>query len=175
MRHPPAGKPRRRPARRRLLLAHGATVTIALAALVLSAAAFAYWTTTGAGAASATGAGPLAVTLSVGVPSAELYPGGAADVAVHVSNPNVFAVRLVSVSLDSGHGTGGFDVDAGHPGCDPSVLSFTTQTDGWTVPPRVGAANGSLALDLPGALAMGASAADACQGASFVVHLNVGS
>ena len=37
---------------------------------------------------------------------------------------------------------------------------------GWDVP-----ANGSLAIDLTGALAMSSAAVDACQGASFTVYL----
>jgi hypothetical protein len=154
-----------------------ATVVATVTALVLAGAAVAYWTTTGSGSASAATRTVLAVTLTAGIPSAELYPGGAADVATTVSNPNAFAVRLGSLSLDTSQGTGGFGVDGGHAGCDLSTLGFTTQSSGgagWTIPPKVGAANGELALDLPDAVAMGATAANACQGASFVVHLVVG-
>jgi hypothetical protein len=35
----------------------------------------------------------------------------------------------------------------------------------------VGATNGTLEISMPAALMMGAEAADACQGASFTVHL----
>jgi hypothetical protein len=155
-----------------------ATLTLALAALALAASALAYWTTTGSGSSSATVTDAQAVTLTVGTPTAQLYPGAAADVAVDVSNPNPFPVRVMSLSLDAAGGTGGFDVDAGHAGCDPSVLSFTSQTNGaagWTIPPKVGATNGVAAVDLSGALEMSTAAANACQGASFLVHLSVGS
>jgi hypothetical protein len=193
MRHDPAAKrSRRRPARRplpapgrsRRLSARrwrrgsAAVATFAVAALVLAASALAYWTTAGSGTTSATVADAQAVTLTPGTASAELYPGGSADVAVSVSNPNTSPVRVVSLSLDATVGTGGFDVDGAHAGCDPSVLSFATQSNGgagWTIPAKVGATAGVAALDLPGALAMSAAAASACQGASFIVHLSVGS
>ncbi len=57
------------------------------------------------------------------------------------------------------------------------MLGFTTQTNGgagWSVPPKAGAVAGVLAVDLPNAIAMDASAASACQGASFAVHLGAG-
>ena len=136
-----------------------------------------FWTTTGAGTASATTATAVDISLSAGIPSAELYPGAAADVAVIATNPNPFALRLGSLSLDTSQGTAGFGVDAPHAACGLATLSFTAQSNGgagWTIPPKVGATDGTLALDLAGALTMSAGAAGACQGASFVVHLTVG-
>jgi hypothetical protein len=174
MRQHPAAKHGRRRWRRSVV----ALVSVAVTALLVAASALAYFTTVGAGAAPSAAADGQAVTLTAGTPSAQLYPGGSADVAVDVSNPNRFSAHIGSLSLDAGSGTGGFEVDAAHTGCDPSVLSFTTQTNGgggWSVPPKVGATNGLLAVDLPNALAMDAGAADACQGASFLVHLSVGS
>jgi hypothetical protein len=159
--------------RRSVMAAVAATVTV----LVGAGAATAYWTGIGSGSGSAATPTILAVTLTAGSPSAELYPGGTADVAITVSNPNAIALRLGSLSLDTGQGTGGFGVDGAHTGCDLSTLSFTTQSNagaGWTIPPKVGATNGTLALDLPSAMGMGATAANACQGASFVAHLIVG-
>lgn len=164
-------------AQRRWRRGFGALVAVGATALIVAASAIAYWTTVGSGAAAGSAADAQSVTLTAGTPTAELYPGGHADVAVAVSNPNPFPVHLGSLSLDTGQGTGGFDVDAGHQGCDPAVLGFTTQTNsgaGWSVPPKVGAVAGVLAVDLPNAVAMGASAANACQGASFAVHLAVG-
>jgi len=149
---------------------------VALAALVLAGAAVAYWTTTGTGAASTAAPTPLDVTLTAGTPGNLLYPGGAAAVTVTASNPNPYPVRLGSLSLDTAQGTAGFGVDVPHAGCDLTALSFITQTNGgagWTIPAKAGAANGSLALDLSGALAMALGADDDCQGASFVVHLTV--
>jgi hypothetical protein len=56
-------------------------------------------------------------------------------------------------------------------------VSFTAQSNGgagWSVPAKAGTTNGVLHLDLSNAVAMGASAGNACQGASFLVHLNAG-
>lgn len=156
----------------------GLAFLVAIAgALILAAAAVAYWTSAGAGAGSGTTETPLAIVLSAGTPSGELYPGGSADVAVLATNPNPFSLRLGSLSLDTSRGSAGFAVDVGHASCDLGALSFTAQNNGgagWTIPPRVGAVNGSIALDLTAAVAMDTSAVDACQGASFVVHLSAG-
>lgn len=158
---------------RRGALALGAA---ALTTLVLAGAAVAYWTAIGAGNASATTASVLDISLGAGSPSAELYPGAATDVAVIATNPNPFPLRLGALSLDTAQGTAGFGVDALHAACDLGALSFIAQSNegaGWTIPPKVGATNGTLAIGLTSALAMSADAANACQGASFVVHLRV--
>lgn len=167
------GRRPRRGRRRRL-----ATIAILAAfALVAATTALAYLRTTGSGSATGTVSTAQAVTLSSGTPTVPLYPGGHGDVALTVDNPNSFRVHVGSLSLATGQGTGGFDVDAGHAPCATSVLSFTTQTNGgsgWTVPPKVGATDGRLSVDLANALAMGASAAGSCQGAAFVVYLAAG-
>jgi hypothetical protein len=144
-------------------------------ALVLAAAAFAYFTGAGGGSASADANGTRqAITASGGTPSAALYPGGSADVAVTLTNPNSYAVHVNSLQLDTSQGTNGFDVDSGHSGCDVSALSYDTQSTGWDVPAKVGSTNGSLAVDLTGAIDMDADADTACQGASFTVYLKPG-
>ena len=123
-------------------------------------------------------ADPLPLTLQPGAPSAQLYPGGSASVAAVLSNPNPYSVRVASMRLDTSRGTGGFDVDSEHGDCDLSSLSFTTQDgagEGWNVPPKTGASDGSLPVNMAGALTMGAAAGNACQGAVFTVHLTVSS
>jgi len=158
---------------RRMLLT---SLFVALAVLI-GGAANAYWSGSGGGAGSGTAGTTVAVTLSPGTPAADLFPGGAANVVLTVSNPNLFPVRIGSLALDTGHGTGGFAVDAGHSGCAPLALSFTTQTNGgagWTVQAKVGAVNGTLSVTLKNALAMGVGAANACQGASSTVYLAAG-
>ena len=158
--------------RRARLLAAVATM------LLVPCSAFGFWTGIGGGSASGDSAGSsLEVTLSAGTPGGGLYPGGQTDVALEIANPNPNGVRVGSLSLDMGHGTDGFDVDGAHSGCAVSALAFTTQSNsgaGWSVPPKVGATDGSLDVDLSDALAMSTSAADACQGASFTVYLETG-
>jgi hypothetical protein len=158
---------------RRMLLAS----LLGILALAVGGAAYAYWSGSGSGAGSGATGTTVAVTLSPGTPTATLYPGGQANVVLTVSNPNTSQVRIGSLALDTGQGTLGFAVDAGHSGCAVSTLSFTTNTNGgagWTVPAKVGAVDGTLSVTLTNALAMGVSAANACQGASSTVYLAAG-
>lgn len=150
---------------------------LGMAVVAIGGAANAFWGGLGGGTGDGTTATTVAVTLSPGTPTATLYPGGQADVVLTVTNTNASAVRIGSLALDTGQGTGGFAVDAGHAGCDVSALSFTTQSNGgagWNVPGRVGAVNGTLSVTLANALAMGVNAANACQGASSTVYLVAG-
>lgn len=151
--------------------ARGVIPAVVMASVVLLAAgsATAYWAASGAGSDSGDTATVAAVTLSPATPTAALFPGGQASVVLTVTNPNVSSVRVGSLALDTGQGTGGFAVDGAHSGCGLATLSFTTQTNGgagWTV-----AGSGNLSVTLTNALSMAASAANACQGASFTVYL----
>jgi hypothetical protein len=152
-------------------------VAVALAALAIAGGAWAFWSAVGSGSGSASSADAQAVTITVGSPTSPLYPDGSAAVALTISNPNGFQVSIPSLALDTSQGTNGFDVDGAHSGCDVSALSFTPQSnsgDGWTMPPRVGTTDGSIDLDLDGAVSMSGAAANACQGATFTVYLKVG-
>lgn len=145
-------------------------VALGLAAsLLASGTAYSFWGTAGTGTGTARTATVQPLTLTPAGPTARLYPGGTADVAVTIANPNPFQVRVAALKLDTTQGSGGFAVDGGHSGCGLGVLSFATQSnngDGWTV-----AANNSLALTLPGSIAMSAAAANTCQAATFTVYL----
>jgi hypothetical protein len=139
------------------------------ATLLVAGTAAAYWITTGSGSAAANTSTPSALTLSPATPTAQLYPGGQASVVLTVSNPNPGPIKVGSLALATGQGTGGFAVDGGHSGCGLASLSFGTQNNGgagWTVP-----GSGSLSVTLTNALSMGTSAANACQGAAFTVYL----
>ena len=141
--------------------------------LVALSSATGVWHHSGSGTGAATGTS-VAVTLSPGSATAGLYPGGSANVVLTVTNPNMFAVPIGSLASDTGQGTAGLAVDAGHSGCAVGVLTFTTQTNGgagWTVPAKVAGVNGTLPITLTNALAMGSGAANACQGASLTVYL----
>lgn len=149
---------------RRILL----TSLIAILALTVGGAANAFWSSSGTGNGSGMTGTTVAVTLTPGAAEANLYPGGNANVALTVSNPNASEVRIGSLAL----ATAGFTVDAGHSGCAMTTLAFTTQTNGgagWSVP-----AASTLTVTLTGALAMGPDAASACQGATFTVYLVAG-
>jgi hypothetical protein len=156
-------------------------VVVAIAAAVVAATvvapAFAYWSSAGNGMSATSAATSQAVVLGVGSPTAQLYPGGASDVALTISNPNLFPVHVGTVSLDTTSGTAGYAIDGAHTGCALTVLGFQSQTNGgsgWTVPKKVGTTNGTLPLDLAGALTMTTDAASACQGGTVAVYLTAG-
>lgn len=160
----------RRPGRRVLVC------LVVLAVVALGGAASAFWSgVPGSGTGSGATGTTTAVSLGPGTPEGSLYPGGQANVLLTVSNPNTSPVFIGSLVLDAGQGTGGYAVDAGHSGCSVATLSYTTQTNGgagWTVPAKVGTQDGTLPITLVNALAMGAGAANACQGASSTVYLS---
>lgn len=152
------------------------TAILSVALVAVGAVAFASWRATGTGTGTATAGTALAVSLSPGVPTGALFPGGTTSVALTVTNPNGFPVRLGSFARDAARGTDGFAVDATHSACPVTTLSFTTQAPagGWTIPAKVGTTSGSLPVQLAGSLSMGIGAASACQGASFTVYLVAG-
>jgi hypothetical protein len=141
-----------------------------LAALVPTGGATAYFAAAGSGSGTVRLGAAEPVAIAAGTaPSAPLFPGGDGDVTAQVSNPSAGPAHLGALTLDSARGEGGFD--ASRPGCDAAALSFTPQSNGgagWDVP-----ANGTLDLDLAGAVHLAATAADACQGATFTVYLRV--
>jgi len=139
--------------------------------------AWSYWSAGGSGSGSGANRTPTALSLSPGTPAAGLYPGGSTNVVLTASNSNTSIVKIGSLLLDTSQGTGGFAVDGGHSGCSVAALSYTSQSNGgsgWSVPAKVGAVNGTLAITLTNALSMSAAAASACQGASFTVYLVAG-
>lgn len=140
----------------------------------LAGIAAAVWSAVGSGSGNGKSASTVAVTLTPGTPSTQLYPGGTANVVLTVTNSNAADVRIGSLALDTTRGTGGFAADANHAGCTLTTLSYLTQTNstaGWTVPAKSGSVNGTLAVTLSNALSMSTAAANACQGATFTVYL----
>lgn len=136
--------------------------------------AWSYWSAGGTGSGSGANGTLAAITLTPGSPTAGLYPGGSTDVVLTATNSNTSIVKIGSLLLDTTQGTAGFAVDGGHSGCSVAALGFTTQNNGgagWSVPAKVGAVNGTLAITLTNALAMTPAAASACQGATFTVYL----
>ena len=145
--------------------------------LALAGTAEAFWQATGTGTGIGSTGATTDVIIGPGSPAAALYPGGAGNVVLTITNTNTAPVSIGSLALDTGHGSGGFSVDAGHDGCSVTALTFTTQTNagaGWTVPAKAGAVDGTLSVTLTNALALDAGAANACQGATSTVYLIAG-
>ena len=150
-----------------------AAVAVAVG-LVVAGGALAYYTAAGSGGGSASVASGAELAIDAVTPTGKLLsPGQTGEVDATISNPSPFPVRVNSLVL----GAGGITVDDAHAGCDTSALQYTRQDnngEGWEVPARAGAVDGSLAVQLSGALTMDRSAADACQDAIFTVHLASG-
>lgn len=143
-------------------------VTLLIAASAIGVA-IAAWTTGGTGSGQASAGTATAMTISAGTPSTNLYPTASADVAAVISNPNPYKVHVSSVAL------GGVTVDGGHSGCNTASVTVAPVADnsgsGWDVPAKSGGVNGSLNVDLLGAISMTNAANDFCQGATFTVAL----
>jgi hypothetical protein len=159
---------------RRLLAKLPRTLLIAIAIVaVATVGALAFWKGSGSGSATTILADTQALSIGPGTPTAELYPGGTATVTVVVTNPNPYFVQLGSLVVYAGDAEP-FGVDSGHSGCDLSALSFVAQDHGgtgWRIPPEAGTTEGTLAIAMPAAMKMSNAAADACEGATFTVHL----
>ena len=139
--------------------------------------AFGFWSSLGSGSSETQLGDPHSLVMTPGTASAQLYPGGSATVTTVAANSNPYPVHIRSLSLDPTTGSNGFEVDGGHATCDLSALSYTFQNNdgnGWTVPPKAGDTDGTLPINTPSAVGMGIGASDACQGASFTVHLVAG-
>jgi hypothetical protein len=152
-------------------------VLLVLLGIPVGGVAWSYWSAGGSGTGTGANGTLAAVSLTPGSPAAGLYPGGSTDVVLTATNSNASAVKIGSLLLDTGQGTGGFSVDGGHSGCSVAALGYTTQSNGgagWSVPARVGVVNGTLSITLTNALVLTAAAASACQGATFTVYLVAG-
>jgi hypothetical protein len=145
--------------------------------LLLNGGAQAFWSAGGSGAGNGGSGTVQAVTLSPGTISGEIAPGGSRSVVLTVTNPNLAEVSVRSLALDTTQGTNGYSVDAAHAGCTVNALSLASQNNGgagWTIPKKVGSVNGTLSVTLTNALTMGATASNACQGATFTVFVAAG-
>jgi hypothetical protein len=149
-------------------------VAALVVALVVAGAAVAYWSGSGNGSTRTRLGDPKTLVLSPGTAQAQLYPGGAASVAVVATNANPYTVHVRALVLDPSAGSDGFSVDDDHAACGVASLGFVAQDNGgkgWDVPPRTGTTDGTLRIDLAGALTMSTAAPSACQGAVFSVGL----
>lgn len=143
------------------LIGVGVITTTLLAAGV----AFAAWNAsgTGSGYAKATTAQVLTTSDVAATTTAQLYPGGTADVKIKISNPNPYPVRITSIT-----GNGAITSDKG-AACDASTgVNYTNQSGTFDV-----AANSDASFTLLGAVAMSNSSDNTCQGAVFTVPVSL--
>jgi len=149
-----------------------AVAVFVVASLAFAVAGLAYFAATGSGQGPAYLANTQNLTVSPASPSgSELYPGGSADIAATVHNPNAGPVHIHSFVLDLSQGGGTGITDDKSPDCPASSVTFNGPAlhDGgltdFVFPP------GDTTLTLSNALTMSLSAPDACQGATFTVYL----
>lgn len=134
-----------------------------------TSAAHAFYAAAGSGAGTASVDAPRAVAVTRATASADLLPGGSGALSLQLSNPNAYSVRITALELDPTQGTNGVSTDASHAACTAPALSMSRQDnggEGWTLEPGT-----TLQARLAGAVNMGLDAQDACQGATFSVHV----
>ncbi len=151
--------------RRRGVVPVAGAAAAALAAGLGGGAAYAYFHNSGSGSGQSTAGTliPVTVTAATGTPSTPLVPGGSGDVILQVSNPNAFAVTLVSVS---GNGT---ITAAGGIGTCTTGVTFTNQSSlNDTLNPST-----TTQVDLTGAASMSTSSPTGCQGATFSIPVTI--
>jgi len=136
------------------------TVAAALLGAIAAPAAFAYWTSSGTGAGAA-GTGTLrAVTIDSVDFITPLFPNGpAADVTVHLTNPNDYAVTIDSVTAGP--------LTSDRSGCDGAATGVTLDLHALTgnLPPGPAVFTASASMD--------ATSVSSCQGATFSTVLTV--
>ena len=145
-----------------------AVVTGAVA--LIGGTAFAYWNTSGAGTGTAITGQSVNVTAQPIVAGAatvnsRLVPGGSADLVVSLTNPNPFDVTVTGVTQN-----GAITVtDGGACNADVARVSVPTSSSlAVTV-----AANSSSLVHLAGAVVMGESSDNACQGKWFAIPVTL--
>lgn len=143
-------------ARRRRLYA----VALITGLLFIVGTALAQWLATGTGTGTAKARVAQPLTTSTVAASSDLYPGGMGDLNLTISNPNPYPVTVSSV-------TGNATITSDTSGCDASnhEVAFQDQT-GLSL---FVAAGSSATHVLDDVVSMGASSADACQGATFTI------
>ena len=151
-------------------------VSSLVAVLGLDAASFAYFSATGTGTGQAS-VGTLTVTLvaTTGTPSTLLLPGGTGDLVFSVTATHSGTITAVTqdgpVTVDATHASAGCTSDTG------TWPSLTLGTSGVSVPTQTLSiavtAPGPQEVHVPGGVAMAATSASACQGATFSIPVTI--
>jgi len=155
-------------------------LSLFLGILLASSVAFAWWTASGTGNGYAKSeTGPAAVYTNVVAPTAQLHPGGSADVELTIRNPNAYAVTVtdiadsVATTITSGNATCDNPDALATPAYLGNGVSWVSDRSGtWTVPAASGGTDGTLSVTLTNAVSMSNTADtanNACQAKTFTV------
>lgn len=159
-----------------MILADHATLPFRIAARVLLAAlvatfalfagtAYAYEAGSGAGSGNAAVETVHAIAITSGVPTTTLVPGGRADLALVVTNPNPFALTVTSVA-----GRGGPVMVAGGTGCDGTDATVRVSTETGL---DLVLAHGQNTLTIATGAVMGPNSPTGCQHATFDIPVEL--
>lgn len=142
--------------------------------LIMTGVAFAYWTSGGSGSGQATAGTAATVTFASGTVTSTLFPGGTADVATLVTNPNPYAVLISGLSagtITSGTGGNACDTNGNHVSFNvPTSYPSTT----YRVPAKAGVSGGPAAfsIDIANGASMAINSDTTCQGKTFTIPLS---
>lgn len=158
---------------------------IATGATVLGmGVAYAQWTASGTGVGTAkagSAQGVTAATATYSVTTGLLYPGGAGDLLVTLSNPNPYPVTVTQIAQDTSAGkfvssdkpagtnnaTACTDDPASTPS-HPTGVSFSQQTTSISLAAH-GNSGDHATVTLSGSVSMSGSSDNNCQGATFTI------
>jgi hypothetical protein len=142
-------------------------VGILVAVVTAGFGAWALWTVTGSGSGYAASGTSASLTTTLRVAPGQLYPGATigaasgADVAIRISNPNVFPVRVTGVTV-TGYA-------AGNDQPAPCFVTVANQA-GLTIDIAAGSSADASFTDAAG---MGILAPDSCQSRQFEAFVNL--
>jgi hypothetical protein len=151
----------RRERRRRRIVA---IVAWTMALVVPAGLGYALWSANGTGSGAAKATSAVALTISTGTASGDLYPGfTGGDVFLEVSNPNPYAVDLTSAAFGT--------VTSSDPtNCPASNISTTSSA---SLSLHVAASSTDQAVTIPDVVTLDSSAPDGCQGVTFTIATTV--
>ena len=149
----------------------GMAIRVLTAALVAAlglfvGTAYASFTSSGSGSGDATTGTLQSVTIEASAtPTSTLLPGGKADLALTVANPNSFPVTMTAVSPGSGPVT-----VTGAVGCSATDADVSVTAK---VGLRTTLTPGTSTVDIATGAVMGAGSASACQHATFHIPITL--
>jgi hypothetical protein len=141
-----------------------ASVSIVAAGTLAAGVAFAAWTASGSGSGTAQATSAVALTTEAATNAADLYPGATVALNIKIKNDNPYPVRVTEVNLGTG------SILSGDSACDlGNGVSYASQT-GLTFDIAAGA---STSFSVPSSVHMSNSSANACQGKTFTIPVNL--
>jgi hypothetical protein len=165
-------EPTPRPARSRNVRRHFGrsirtvvSIGVACGLGVVAGSAFAYYTTAGSGTGQVTAGSLTQVTIAAtGTNNNSLFPGQTGDIVMTINNPNG---QLTITSIQQ---NGTLSVTGGN-GCTAANSQVSVPLNN-TLNVNLPSGNGNV-IEIPGAVSMGTSSNNGCQGAMFIIPVTI--